>query len=435
MVTSNIILTTQNLLGPIGLLSKYKECFDKNLCKVEENVINIEKLKQIRIRHLPSMNITNFQDQLAIMNRIRLVLTRDTGALLTATRPCSELTNTQSLDIDETNPNTIARKERRSLSNCFMNSFSSQPKHRKRTSRGADGFRRHSIDFNAAMSQIYQMRRELNDENREEKLLKIRRHSLNTNQNSAALLINGDNNKLSSEVETNKKTDTNSMRRVSDLRVRRNSVRAIPDKGMLFNQSLSEKAEQASRRELGIYYGASAQRVANAQYSLTKVISKVMNRFKKLIPCERCSILFLNDSKEEIFFFDTSRNNMKRYSFQQTRGIAGYVALNLITVNIPDAYSDERFDRSLDEQTGFKTKSILCTPIRNTSGKCVAVIQMLNKRSDDGSNSFSEEDESTIQVCGIQVAEALDIQTSMHMKAQNDMADLVIEERINFKSL
>lgn len=41
-----------------------------------------------------------------------------------------------------------------------------------------------------------------------------------------------------------------------------------------------------------------------------------------------------------------------------------------------DAYADGRFDPSVDEGTGFKHKSILCMPIKNSSGQIIGVIQV-----------------------------------------------------------
>lgn len=47
------------------------------------------------------------------------------------------------------------------------------------------------------------------------------------------------------------------------------------------------------------------------------------------------------------------------------------------TVNIMDAYDDVRFDASVDEGTGFRHKSILCMPIKNSSGDIIGVIQVI----------------------------------------------------------
>ena len=59
-------------------------------------------------------------------------------------------------------------------------------------------------------------------------------------------------------------------------------------------------------------------------------------------------------------------------------GIAGYVAETGETLNVRDAYNDPRFNRAIDEQTGYSTKSILCMPIC-IRGLVIGVVQMVNK--------------------------------------------------------
>jgi hypothetical protein len=46
------------------------------------------------------------------------------------------------------------------------------------------------------------------------------------------------------------------------------------------------------------------------------------------------------------------------------------------TVNIPNAYEDERFDPSVDEGSCFCHKTILCMAIKNSSGQIIGVIQV-----------------------------------------------------------
>jgi serine phosphatase RsbU (regulator of sigma subunit) len=48
-------------------------------------------------------------------------------------------------------------------------------------------------------------------------------------------------------------------------------------------------------------------------------------------------------------------------------------------VLIPDAYADPRFNPDVDKHTGYRTRSILCLPIRNKAGKVIAALQLLNK--------------------------------------------------------
>lgn len=59
-------------------------------------------------------------------------------------------------------------------------------------------------------------------------------------------------------------------------------------------------------------------------------------------------------------------------------GIAGYVAETGETLNVKDAYNDPRFNKAIDEQTGYHTKTILCMPIC-IRGQVIGIVQMVNK--------------------------------------------------------
>ena len=67
--------------------------------------------------------------------------------------------------------------------------------------------------------------------------------------------------------------------------------------------------------------------------------------------------------------------------------IAGYVALTGEIVNIEDAYhlpADVPYsiNRKFDEDSGYRTKSILAVPIRNQKEKIIAVLQLINAKRD-----------------------------------------------------
>jgi putative ABC transport system ATP-binding protein len=61
-------------------------------------------------------------------------------------------------------------------------------------------------------------------------------------------------------------------------------------------------------------------------------------------------------------------------------GIAGHVATTGETVRIEDAYADPRFNPDVDRRTGFRTRSILCVPLKDSRGQVFAVAQLLNRR-------------------------------------------------------
>ena len=58
-----------------------------------------------------------------------------------------------------------------------------------------------------------------------------------------------------------------------------------------------------------------------------------------------------------------------------TAGIAGAVFQNGAGEIVHDAYADDRFDSSVDEQTGFTTKNIVCAPVRTVRNDIIGVIQ------------------------------------------------------------
>ena len=108
----------------------------------------------------------------------------------------------------------------------------------------------------------------------------------------------------------------------------------------------------------------------------------------RAISAERGS-LFLNDiDTNELFLRITQDDTTKEIRFPNHTGIAGSVFTNSQAIIIDDAYSDERFNKEIDKQTGYVTRNIICVPIKIRNEKTIGVIQLLNKIS----GSFSGDD-------------------------------------------
>ncbi len=71
-------------------------------------------------------------------------------------------------------------------------------------------------------------------------------------------------------------------------------------------------------------------------------------------------------------------------------GIAGAAAASGTPIRVDDAYADPRFNPEVDRRSGFRTRSILCLPLKDRGGSVFAVAQLLNRR--DG-EAFAAEDE------------------------------------------
>jgi len=113
---------------------------------------------------------------------------------------------------------------------------------------------------------------------------------------------------------------------------------------------------------------------------LGELLGRILEVAKTQADAERGTLFLVDEKAEEIWSLIAHGLEKREIRLPIGRGIAGYVAKNGEILNIPDAYAEPRFNRDVDAQTGYRTRNILCLPIRNKSGKIIAALQLLNKR-------------------------------------------------------
>jgi adenylate cyclase len=157
---------------------------------------------------------------------------------------------------------------------------------------------------------------------------------------------------------------------------------------------------------------AVSRRVAAIE-TLDEILETLVEMTTWELNAERGS-LFLNDVQTGELYSRVAQGNFSReIRILNTTGVAGAIFQNGVGEIIPDAYADSRFNRSIDEQTGFTTRSILCAPVKTVKGDIIGVIQVLNKK--DG--QFNEEDLDLLEAMTTQAAVALQsTQFVEHMK-------------------
>ncbi len=141
-----------------------------------------------------------------------------------------------------------------------------------------------------------------------------------------------------------------------------------------------------------------------SEIDLGSLLRKVMSEATRMLQAER-STIFLNDEKSnELWSLVGEGIGATQIRFPNHLGIAGAVFASSVSVNIPYAYADMRFNPAFDKKTGFFTRSILCTPIVNKHGKTIGVTQVLNRLG----GPFSDEDESRLKAFTAQISIALE---------------------------
>ena len=113
-------------------------------------------------------------------------------------------------------------------------------------------------------------------------------------------------------------------------------------------------------------------------------LDDVLNAFVEIatreLNAERGTI-FLNDSTTNELYSRVAQGHLRHeIRILNSSGIAGSVFTAQESLIILDPYADPRFNQTIDEQTGFATRSILCVPIRTGNGEVIGVAQLLNKQ-------------------------------------------------------
>jgi len=116
-----------------------------------------------------------------------------------------------------------------------------------------------------------------------------------------------------------------------------------------------------------------------------------------ILGADRASIFTMSNDKKNLILMIAE--GAKNITVPVGSGIAGGVAASGTMVNIPDCYTDSRFDPSYDKKTGYKTNNMLCAPIHDSTGEIVGVLQIINKHA----GPFTPDDE---EICRILTAQA-----------------------------
>ena len=140
-----------------------------------------------------------------------------------------------------------------------------------------------------------------------------------------------------------------------------------------------------------------------ASKNLDEALETLVDITTSAIGGERGTI-FLNDENSQELYSRFAQGNFRReIRIMNTKGVAGWVFTHNEGAIILDAYKDDRFDKSVDMRTGYRTKSILCAPLKTVNGEIIGVSQILNKI--DG--KFSEDDLEILQAMTQQAAIAI----------------------------
>lgn len=156
---------------------------------------------------------------------------------------------------------------------------------------------------------------------------------------------------------------------------------------------------------------------------LQSILSTVIDALRDLLDADRATVFEFDPRTNELFTqvahgIGDAADAPSVIRIPMGAGIAGAAATSKRIVNIPDAYADERFNRSVDQRTGYRTRTILAIPLLDHDGVMVGVAQVLNRRE----GVFTDEDE--------MLAEGLAANAAVAMKRGRLIEDRIERERL-----
>jgi phosphoserine phosphatase RsbU/P len=164
----------------------------------------------------------------------------------------------------------------------------------------------------------------------------------------------------------------------------------------------------ASRIEVhALHQLIDAAKSLNSTLDLDALLDVILETALHVVDGDRGSVYIFNEARTEIWTKVASGldgDGAKTITLPLGKGIAGYVAATGDTINIPEAYHDPRFNPEFDRVTGYRTRSILCVPMRDRDKRIVGVFQLLNKK--DG--VFTDADAMMLDALSVHAAIAIE---------------------------
>ena len=164
-------------------------------------------------------------------------------------------------------------------------------------------------------------------------------------------------------------------------------------------KQLSRSKEKLERLELLLKVSRTVAGLSN----LNDILFTIIRETTAELDADR-GTLFLNDPSTGELYSRVAQGDLTReIRILNTSGIAGSIFQSGEGEIIHDVQTDNRFDSSVDEQTGYSTRNIVCAPIRTVRNEIIGVIQILNKKK----GRFTKQDLATVSAITEQAAMTL----------------------------
>jgi HD-GYP domain-containing protein (c-di-GMP phosphodiesterase class II) len=129
-----------------------------------------------------------------------------------------------------------------------------------------------------------------------------------------------------------------------------------------------------------------------AETDLDKLLMILADLGKSLVLADRCTVWLHNPETHQLWTIVA--HGIERVIIPEKSGFIGHSFSTGESIIVKDAYEDARFNEAIDRSTGYRTKSVLCIPFRNSEGVVIGAFQAINKMT--VSEIFTERDKEVL---------------------------------------
>ena len=130
--------------------------------------------------------------------------------------------------------------------------------------------------------------------------------------------------------------------------------------------------------ELRIFHEVA--KALTSSLNLDSILQTIMEKVAEYFRPDTWSLLMVDEDADELYFaiaVGDAADALKSVRLKVGEGIAGWVAKHGEPLIVPDVYTDARFAKRIDEMTKWKTRSIICIPLKSKH-RVLGVIQLIN---------------------------------------------------------
>ncbi len=113
--------------------------------------------------------------------------------------------------------------------------------------------------------------------------------------------------------------------------------------------------------------------------NLPELFQDMAEAATELLECQRATIFVWDRQRRQLVGRPALGLENQELRVPDDQGVVGHVVRQDVPVRINPGEDQSLINRQVDQQTGFRTESVLCVPLRGSGGRVLGAFQVLNK--------------------------------------------------------